>query len=59
MRFPGDGHSSADFYGLPRNRDSVTLIKKSWTVPSNIVLGRDTLIPLRASEMIAWKLVDT
>ena len=49
----------ADFYGLPRNRDSVTLIKKSWTVPTSIALGKDALIPLRASETIAWGLCDT
>jgi dihydroorotase len=48
----------ADFYGLPRNRDTVTLIKKSWTVPTSIALGKDTLIPLRASETMAWSLVD-
>ena len=37
-----------DFYGLPRNRDSVTLVKESWTVPPKIALGADTLVPLRA-----------
>lgn len=47
-----------DFYGLPRNRDSVTLIKKPWKVPPNIALGSDTLIPLCANETINWCLVD-
>ncbi len=47
-----------DFYGLPRNRDSVTLMKESWTVPPNIPLGADTLVPLRAGEKIAWRLTD-
>ena len=48
----------ADFYGLARNSDSVILIKKSWTVPSSIALGTDTLIPLRANETINWQLSD-
>jgi dihydroorotase len=48
----------ADFYGLPRNRDSVTLVKESWTVPPKIALGVDTLVPLRAGETVAWRLAD-
>lgn len=48
----------ADFYGLAHNSDSVILIKKSWTVPSSIALGTDTLIPLRANETINWQLSD-
>ena len=47
-----------DFYGLPRNRDSVTLMKESWTVPPKIALGADTLVPLRAGETVAWRLAD-
>ena len=48
----------ADFYGLPRNRDSVTLVKESWTVPPSIALAGDTLVPLRAGETVAWRLAD-
>lgn len=48
----------ADFYGLPRNRDRITLIKKPWKVPPSIALGSDTLIPLCANETINWFLVD-
>ena len=46
-----------DFYRLPRNRDSVTLVKESWAVPPELDLGADTLVPLRAGEAVAWKLV--
>jgi dihydroorotase len=45
-----------DYYGLPRNLDTVSLIKEEWTVPSEIPLGADTLVPLRAGETIGWKL---
>jgi len=48
----------ASFYGLPRNRDSVTLIKEAWTVAPKISLGVDTLVPLRAGETVAWRLAD-
>ncbi|TAJ77087.1 MAG: dihydroorotase [Gallionellaceae bacterium] len=47
-----------DFYRLPRNRDRVTLVKESWPVPSEINIGADTLVPLRAGETIAWRLVE-
>lgn len=48
----------ADFYGLPRNREFVTLMKQPWKVPSSISLGSGTLIPLRASEIMEWRLVE-
>ena len=46
------------FYRLPRNHDRVTLVKESWSVPSEINIGADTLVPLRAGETVAWKLAD-
>ena len=48
----------ADFYKLPRNKDSITLKKESWIVPSRLSFGNETLIPLRAGESLAWKLID-
>jgi len=48
----------ADFYQLPRNRAKAELVKESWTVPSELPLGDDTLIPLRAGESLGWRLVD-
>ena len=47
----------ADFYGLPRNIDKITLEKASWLVPSELALGDDSLVPLRAGQTIAWKLL--
>ena len=46
----------ADFYGLPRNTGKVTLHKKSWPVPDSFAFGEYRLVPLRASESIAWKM---
>jgi len=46
----------ADFYGLPRNPDSITLIKENWLSPSSIAFGAGTLVPFRAGENVAWRL---
>jgi dihydroorotase len=47
----------ADFYGLPRNADKITLEKTSWTVPNELTLGNESLVPLRAGQQVHWKLV--
>jgi dihydroorotase len=48
--------NGADFYGLPRNADRITLVRESWTVSESLPFGGDTLVPLRAGQSIAWKL---
>ena len=47
----------ADFYGLPRNTQQITLQKSSWTVPSELAMGNESLVPLRAGQQIHWKLI--
>ena len=47
----------ADFYGLPRNSAQITLQKTSWTVPNELAMGNESLVPLRAGQQIHWKLV--
>ena len=46
-----------DFYGQPRNRGKVTLVKESWMPPESFSLGEAELKPLRSGESLAWKLV--
>ena len=46
----------ADFYKLPRNTQRITLRRESWQVPATIALGEHRLVPLRAGEMVGWKL---
>lgn len=46
----------ADFYGLPRNQDQITLVKESWTVANSLPFPNDALVPLRAGEAVAWKI---
>ncbi len=45
-----------DFYGLPRNRERVTLVREPWTVPASLAMGEEELVPFRAGERVAWKL---
>ncbi|HEY0634288.1 MAG TPA: dihydroorotase [Gammaproteobacteria bacterium] len=53
-------HFGADFYRLPRNRDTLTLAQQSWEVPASYPFGNEKLIPLRAGESMRWKvLADT
>jgi dihydroorotase len=49
-------HHGADFYGLPRNTGTITLLREEWTVPKTLRLGKEELVPLRAGETIPWKL---
>jgi len=49
-------HFGADFYGLPRNQDTITLIRKEWTVPKTLRFAGEELVPLRAGETIPWQL---
>jgi len=47
-----------DFYGLPRNKTKLRLVKQEWIVPEQIqVTETEVLIPLRAGEVIKWKRV--
>jgi dihydroorotase len=48
----------ADFYGLPRNTQSITLRKEEWQVPATVGFGEHRLVPLRAEEKMKWKLVE-
>ncbi len=48
----------ADFYGLPRNTEKITLLKTPWEVPAELAFGAEKLVPLRADETIGWRLAD-
>ncbi|CAN7218077.1 dihydroorotase [Trinickia sp. LjRoot230] len=47
----------ADFYGLPRSAEQVTLVRESWTLPSTFEAGDVSVVPLRGGEEIGWRLV--
>ncbi|WP_028604840.1 dihydroorotase [Ottowia thiooxydans] len=46
----------ADFYGLPRNAERVTLHKQAWAVPEEVAFGDTVVKPLRGGETLGWKL---
>ena len=46
-------HFGPDFYGLPRNTDTITLVKETHTVPARHDGG---ITPLRANEQLSWRL---
>jgi dihydroorotase len=49
--------SGPAFYKLPRNTETITLERASWTVPAELPLGDSTIVPLNGGETMAWKLV--
>jgi dihydroorotase len=51
-------HYGADFYGLSRNRGTVTLQRRTWTVPDELPLGDRNVVPLRAGEALRWQLTN-
>lgn len=50
-------HYGADFYGLPRNEGTITLVRDEWTLPAEIILpdGRP-IVPFFAGQTVSWKL---
>jgi len=47
--------NGADFYGLPRNKGSLTLKRESWTPPESFQFGEADLKPLRSGEALPWR----
>ncbi|MBY6073157.1 dihydroorotase [Marinobacter salsuginis] len=45
-----------DFYGLPRNTDTITLVREPWTMPAELPLADGTIVPLKAGETVHWRL---
>jgi dihydroorotase len=46
----------ADFYGLPRNTEHITLQRSAWNVPAAYPFAADEIVPFRAGESLAWRL---
>ena len=47
-------HYGPDFYGLPRNIHTMTLIKQPWQQPESLPLGQHTVTPLLAGQTLQW-----
>jgi dihydroorotase len=44
-----------DFYGLPRNTETLTLKKEAWTLPETLPFGQAEVKPLRGGETLNWR----
>ncbi|MEJ2346566.1 MAG: dihydroorotase [Gammaproteobacteria bacterium] len=45
-----------DFYGLPRNRATITLVREAREVPDSYPLGGgEAVVPMRAGEALHWR----
>ena len=57
---PFASHFGADFYGLPRHEDTITLVKETWAPPRVYDFGSGgVLVPYRGGEPIAWRLASS
>jgi len=45
----------ADFYRLPRNRETITLQRSPWQPPADLPFGDDRVVPLGAGETFGWQ----
>lgn len=50
-------HFGPDFYGLARNTDTITLRQENWVAPSELPLGNESLVPLRAGDTLRWQVI--
>ena len=49
-------HHGADFYGLARNKGTITLVKEEWTIPDEIILPNGKpIVPFYAGKTVNWK----
>ncbi|MDR2625406.1 MAG: dihydroorotase [Zoogloeaceae bacterium] len=46
-----------DFYGLPRNREKITLCKKTQDVPRGYPVAQTNIVPLCAGETLDWQML--
>jgi len=52
-------HFGPDFYGLPRNTKTITLVREQWTLPASLpYTDGEAIIPLKAGEALNWRLAE-
>ena len=50
-------HHGPDFYGLKRNKESITLEKNSWIVPESYKLANSEIVPFFGGKSLSWRLL--
>lgn len=48
-----------DYYGLPRNSASITLVKDAWQIPRCLALGDHDVVPVKAGETLSWRIASS
>ena len=51
-------HHGADFYGLPRNSDTIRLQRVPNEIPDALPFGEETVIPFMAGQTLPWTLTE-
>jgi len=47
----------ADFYGLERNQEKITLEKTTWRIPESYNFSGSNVVPFFSGEDLSWKLL--
>ena len=50
-------HFGADFYGLPRHNETITLQKQPWKMAETLPMSESVIVPFRAGQDINWRMV--
>ncbi len=45
------------FYGLPKNDDTITLVRETWPVPFELPFGPGSLVPMRGGGTVSWRVI--
>jgi len=48
-------HFGADFYGRPRNKETITLKQETWTVPDKVNCSEREFVPYWSGEQLNWR----
>jgi dihydroorotase len=48
-------HNGPDFYGLPRNADTITLERRDWNLPETCAGDAGGVVPFRAGGTVPWR----
>jgi len=51
-------HHGADFYGLPRNTETIRLQRVPTKIPDALPFGEETVIPFMAGQTLPWTLAE-
>ena len=48
-------HRGPDFYGLPRNTQTMTLVREPYLIPEQLPFGKTAIVPLASGETLPWQ----